>query len=388
MAGVGNVYVDTNPAPANNSTGINEDLAANGVVVRNQNVADGFVDSYYNSELDAVEFSIRRQALLDAGWNGSSALNFQVFTTRDGTQNDGSGLGDLGGRNDIRDTIYDDWLAEDYFFSQQNVAANGKLSSPIPQGRRSVQARQTDSPNPWQPARSVPAARCRILINTGFSTGYHRPVDAHEAFGEPLTLHLTATLASAIQWASVDPALGKPWRDGPAFNSRIAALRAGGGIDMLGSTFSDHMIDYTGAGFNADNILLANEFLTGIYGREPSSSVFWNPERVADDVVLGKIGALGYSHTFVDQMRHIFKWFGRNSALSNDGYRINEINGVKTFVINDQASTFRYQNFDNGLALSLRNLFQPEVAQWRAGSSRGAVSSLGRVRGFQQRSGL
>jgi hypothetical protein len=354
--GVGNVYVDTNPAPANNSTGVNEDLVANGVVVRNQNITDGFVDSYYNSELDAVEFSIRRQALLDAGWNGSSALNFQVFTTRDGTQNDGSGLGDLGGRNDIRDSIYADWLAEDYFFSQQNIVANGKLTTPIPQGADSCKrAKLILLTHGNQPIR--PGSEIQDLINTGFSTGYHRNVDAHEAFGEPLTLHLTPTLASAIQWAAVDPALAKPWRDGPAFNTRIAGLRASGGIDMLGSTFSDHMIDYTDAGFNADNIALANDFLTGIYGVEPSNSVFWNPERVADDGVLSKISGLGYDYTFVDQLRHIFKWFGRNSALSDDGYRINEIDGLKTFVINDQASKFRYQNFDNGLALPLRNLF-------------------------------
>ena len=123
----GRVYVDTDAG--NNTTAVNQDLAAAGVVSRDQNAANGFGAAYFNSDLDACEFSISRQALLDAGWNGSSQLRFQVYTTRDGTQNNGTGLGDLGGRNDIRDTIYDDWLAEDYWSSQDYIASNGKLTT-------------------------------------------------------------------------------------------------------------------------------------------------------------------------------------------------------------------------------------------------------------------
>ena len=38
--------------------------------------------------------------------------------------------------------------------------------------------------------------------------------------------------------------------------------------------------------------------------------------------------------------------FGRTSALLDDGYRINRINGLNTIVINDQASEFRFRNTD------------------------------------------
>jgi hypothetical protein len=84
--------------------------------------------------------------------------------------------------------------------------------------------------------------------------------------------------------------------------------------------------------------------------------VLWNPERVADDAVMGKIAALGFTFSFVDQMRHLQRWYGRASALSQDGYRINTIGGVKCFVINDQASQYRYRTADNGLSIPMRSL--------------------------------
>ncbi|MEM7145774.1 MAG: alpha-amylase family glycosyl hydrolase [Verrucomicrobiota bacterium] len=368
QSGVGTVYLDTDAGT--NSTNINENLfGANGVVARSQNSANGFLDSYYNSDLDAVEFSVARQALLDAGWNGSNPLNFQVFTTRDGTQNDGTGAGDIGGRNDLRDTIYDDSLSEDYFFAQANIAANGKLTTAI-----------SNAPDKCKRTKLVilahankairPGSDIHSLINTGFATGYHRSVDAHDAFDQPLTLHITPTLASAIEWAAVDPAAGKPFLDGPSFNDRLTQLKDNNLLDLLGSTFSDHILPYFDNTYNADNVSLATEFLAETYGSPPSTSSFYVPERVADDEVLGAVATLGYSHTFVDQMRHLFKWFGRDSALSNDGYRLNEINGVKCFIINDQASTFRYVNSDNGLSTSLRNLFSRKA---RSGTQDQAV---------------
>ncbi len=52
-----------------NSVAVNQDLTAYGVEVRDQNAANGFRAAYYNSDLDAAEFSISRQALLDAGYD-------------------------------------------------------------------------------------------------------------------------------------------------------------------------------------------------------------------------------------------------------------------------------------------------------------------------------
>jgi glycosidase len=355
----GRVYVDTNHSA--NSIAKNENLVGtNGVIVRDQNTADGFIASFYDSSNDAMELSISRQALLDAGWNGINKPRFQVYTTKDGTANSPVGAGDLGGRNDIRDTIYDDFVAEDYYDQQLYVKANERLKTWISadaQGRYPAQrkgAKLILLTHTAQPLLS--GGETQTLINSGFSTGLHRLVDAHEAFAIPSSLHFTPTLASAIQWAKVDPVKNKPWRDGPAFNSRIGAQAAAGNIALLGTTFSDHILAYFDSAYTADNCSLAASTMQQIYGSAPSPQVLWNPERVADHTVMAKISAAGFGYSFIDQMRHLWKWYGRNTALSDDGYRINQVNGVKCFVINDQASLYRYRVADKGLSMPMRML--------------------------------
>ncbi len=355
----GAVYLDTDIG--NNTTAIGEDLFANGVVRRDQSAADGFKLAYFNSELDAVEFSISRKALTDIGWSGDSTkLNFQVYTTRDGTQNSPVGAGDIGGRSDIRDTIYDDYIASDYWRDQSSIGGAGSVLtsyfSPDPtrandRGKRAKVALLMHGNQAIKPGNQI-----QDLINNDAGAGYHRFVDAHDAFDQPVNLHVTATLATAIQWASVDPALSKPWRDGPTFNARIGSLLSDGHASLLATTVADHILSYTPAAFTADSVNLANETLTEIYGTAPSSKVFWPSERVVDDNVLATITSMGYTHSVVDQMRHIFKWFGRNSALGEEGYRLNEINGIKLFPLNDFSSSFRFQNQDNGLNFPLREL--------------------------------
>jgi glycosidase len=358
----GRVYVDTNRAVDRNTTSLANDLnnfTAFGVEARSQTSANGFKRAYFDSALDAVEFSISRQALLDAGWNGITPLNFQVFTTRDGTGNSPVGAGDIGGRNDIRDTIYDDFQAEDYFRDQgfiaqeQNAVLRGYfgISGSNDRGRRAKVMSVIHGNQAVQPGNVT-----QNLINNGAGAGYYRPLDIHEAFGAPFAMHITPTLASSIEWAK---SASNGFRDGPGLNARIATLASGNAqiIDLLGSTFADHIPAYFNAEMNASNVALASTFLSNIYGRVPSTDVFWSPERVLDSGTFAKIRGLGFDYTFVDQMRHVFKWFGRSSALGDDGYRINQIEGVKTFVVNDQASTYRFQTADNGLPYPLRELF-------------------------------
>jgi len=354
----GAVYVDTNSG--DNTTAIGEDLFSKGVVRRTQASANGFGQAYFNSELDAMEASISRQALLDAGWNGNpETLNFQVFTTRDGTDNSGPGLGDIGGRSDIRDSIYDDFIASAYFKDQSQIAgANSVLYSWFSRSGglndRGKRAKVALLAHGNEPIRS--ANEMHERINDGAGAGYFRLIDTHEAFSAPINLHITPTLASAIQWAAVDPAVGKDYLDGPTLNSRISNLLLSGDGMLFGTTFADQVVPFATTAFTQDSVNLANDVLTEIYSSAPSSNVFWPAERVADDGVLTTIQSMGYSHTVVDQMRHFFKWFGRTQALGQSGYQINEVNNVGLFPIHDFASTFRFQNDDNGLNISLREL--------------------------------
>ena len=272
----GAVLVDTNSA--NNTTSINEDLAAKGVVRRDQSAADGFRKAYFDSRFDAVEFSICRKALTDAGWLGDPAtLNFQVFTTRDGTANAPQGAGDIGGRSDVRDTIYDDWLADDYWRNQGYIGENSELRTWFnyngpDRGKRSKVMLLTHGNEAL-----ITGSEIQDRIDDGAGQGYHRMLDVHQAYDAKVGLHITPTLASAIQWASVDPALEKPWRDGPAFNQRIGGMAADGTIELLASTFCDSPMPYFSQTLLADNVALSNRTLTSIYGVAPSSAGVLDP---------------------------------------------------------------------------------------------------------------
>lgn len=353
----GAVYVDTDPLQ--NTTAIGENLFAKGVVRRTQAMPDGFELAYFNSELDAVEFSISRNALLDAGWNGNADnLNFQVYTTKDGTTNSPVGGGDIGGRSDIRDSIYDDNIASDYWRDQGSIGGAGSVlygyfgrNAGNDRGKRAKVALVSHGNQPIKPGSEM-----QNLIHNDAGAGYYRLIEAHGAFGQPLNLHLTATLASAIQWAKVDPALNKPWRDGPTLNQQIAGLLSDGVVRLLGTTFSDHMLPFTSTAYTVDNVALASEILSGIYGTAPSQKVFWAPERVLDGETLSELAGMGFTHSVADQMRHVFKWFGRNEALGSAGYRLNDVNGIRLFVLNDFASGFRFENHDRGLNIPLREL--------------------------------
>jgi len=365
-SGSGQLYVDTDRS--HNTTAVGQNLADYGVVGRDQSDPKGFAGAYFNSELDSVEFSVRRQGLTDssqgAGWNGLDAddLNYQVYTVKDGTCNtceEGNpGPGDIGGRPDIRDAIYNDYIAEDYWDSQAGLprvlmywiaggtAVNKAHFSATIHGNQAVQ----------------PGSTIQNLINSGVGGGYHRPLGVHDLYHFPLNLHITPTLASAIEWAKTDPADTNTWRlskyaDGPLFNDWVAELYQTNVVYLLASTFSDHILPYYTDAYNTNNVALATEYLSDIYGFSPNSNtVFWTPERVLDSDTLTKVKTLGYNYTVVDQMTHLWNWFGRQSSLGSDGYRINKMEDVECFVINDGISDVRFSNYDGGTHMNLRNL--------------------------------
>ncbi|NBQ66099.1 MAG: hypothetical protein EBT95_11390, partial [Verrucomicrobia bacterium] len=248
----------------------------------------------------------------------------------------------------------------DYWKDGSNISLNAKLSSWFGRG---------DAWNDRGKAAKVlllahanqalqPASFMHSLIKTTSTTnspGYSRWLKVHEDNSAPVSLHLTATLASALQWAnSTDPT-----KDGPAFNSRIKAGVAQGWLDLLGTTFADHVLKYFPQELNRQNILAAQEVLDGIYGSGSALSsrmVFWPCERVLDNASLEQIRQIGFPYTFADQSRHMVKWFGRSSALGDSGYRINEVNGMKTIPIHDTASDYLGQTYDSGTALQIRQL--------------------------------
>ena len=353
----GNLYVDTDPT--HNTVGAWDSLTANGVQI----AANGFQGAYFSSELDAVEFAIRRSALTDIGWNGlANNLNFQVFTTKDGTCNSCNGgkpgAGDIGGRSDITDSIRNDWICSDYWRDQDWISQNGVLTQWIGKnadndiGKSAKIALLAHGNQAIQPGNVI-----HDIVNNGAGAGYQRPIKSHNIFQKPLNLHITPTLASALEWAEVKDG-GPSWRSGPALNEMIREAVANSNVVLMASTYSDHALPYFTPAFNQDNVNLASATLNRIYGATiNSNSVFWAPERLLDHDVLAKITNMGFRYTLVDQNSHIFNWFGRQEALGNAGYRINRVNGVNCFVINNAADDYRFANHDGGLPLPMRELF-------------------------------
>ncbi|MBJ7259098.1 MAG: hypothetical protein JHD33_06110 [Chthoniobacterales bacterium] len=362
----GSVFVDTlrNSNTANKYQNPN---ASFGVQTRSFG-APSLNRASWSSTYDAVEISIDRQDLIDnAGWQGvPNSLNFQVFTTKPNTT--GTGTGDISGRNDIRDTISDDWLASDYWKDQDNIKLNEKLSYYF--GRDTTQGnpggKEGNDRNKYAKVMLLahanqaiqPASVTQALVRSGTpAAGYSRLLQTHEAYNAPLTLHLTPTTASALQWA-VNPSPGAwPNNDGPSFNAKLRSLVTSGRVSLVGSTFSDHIPKYFLQAFNNENKALAQDFLDGIYGSNTASrSIFWAPERVLDTTSLETIAGMGYGYTFADQMRHFLKWFGRTSALGEGGYRLNEVNGMRVFPIHDVTSSYLDQTLDEGASLAMRQL--------------------------------
>ena len=369
QSGNGRVYVDENPA--SNSQNINEELTQHGVMIYGTGHEHGFIDVYYNAGLDAVEFGISRSALFRANWNGSgfSNFNYQVYTTKDGTGNDPAGDGDLGGRNDIRDSILDDWIAEDYWQSQEGL--ENVLYRWFSGRSRAGRAKVASIVHGSQAIR--PGSYIQALINNDAGAGYHRAPLAHQVFDQPLNLHVTPALASAIEWAAVDPEAGKPWADGPALNAQIRDMIKTNQVYLLGSTFSDHALPYFTKPFNRDNESIARLFLEQIYDCtiDPDRAVFWPPERLLDVDCFEKIRDMDYHYTVLDQDTHLFTWYGRQESLTDGAYNLNEIRNagntdyiVRSFVINNVASSYRFDTDDGGLDIALRGLLNRKAYGW------------------------
>lgn len=355
----GRLYVDRNPATNTLTESDNLYSAVYGV----QEVANGFHGAYFNSELDAVEFSVDRAALMSAGWNGiASNLNFQVFSTKDGTCNAcvsaKPGAGDIGGRIDVCDTIRNTWLCSDYWRDQDYIALNPVLTQWVGRnadndlGMSAKIAMLAHGNQAIQPGSYI-----HNVVDDNAGAGYQRPIKIHGIYQVPLNLHVTPTLAIALEWAAVKTN-GPAWRSGPGLNEQIRALVATNVVALMASTYSDHILPYFTPAFTSNNVALASETLNRIYGANiNSNSIFWPPERVLDGETFGKILGLGFRYSLVDQNTHMWNWYGRGVALGDDGYRINKINGINCFVINNAADNYRFSNQDRGISLPMRELF-------------------------------
>jgi hypothetical protein len=357
---------------------------------------NGFLGSYYRSDLDSCEFAISRQALLDAGWNGGSPLTFQVFTTKDGTCNScygGSpGPGDTPkAGSDITDSIYDDEIAESdspsppndtlyhwftsincYPVSRSNWQDGFNYTNRVNLAKVAIllHANQADLPSSviqsllYNPSQLTPTGSDTNFDPGHNPTGYSRVLDSAQVFNVPLNLHLSGSLVTALQWAQT-PTPNDP-QSGPAFNARIAGMVTSGQAALVTGMFADHIATEFNGAVNRTGVQLQDDLLRSVYGSNSisASTPIYLAERVVDGPTLSDVASnSGHNYTVLDQMVHLWWWGeqlwglgnGRQAALSDAGYQLNRFNGMNAFLISG-ASDQMYSVNDLGASISLREL--------------------------------
>jgi hypothetical protein len=324
------------------------------------NVTNGYLGAYFNSQLDAVEFGITRQTLLNAGWNGSSALLFQPFTNKDG------GTSSCPGHSKITDAFVD----QDRGCS--DGVLNGAIASTdtaglvyyasIAHGNQSINR-----------AGEIGAHIYDSQANTGISggTGFLRTLDTHQIFKVPLNIHPSGTLTIACNWAQKPGGAADP-QDGPSFLARIRDHVDGNQADMpgslIGGVLAEHIMPYYEGPVNAMSLAVTDSLNRAVYGVSAASArVMHTPERVIrsqstnlaplDGHTFEEIAASPYQATYLDEVTHLHWWFYPGESCSPDqGYRhkVHKINGVYCFMINDREDQGKFGNQDGGMVMDSR----------------------------------
>ncbi len=322
-----------------------------------------YLGSYFNSELDAVEFGIRRQVLLNAGWDGVSPVTFQVFTTNDGAETNCTG----GGRSsDIADAITDvDRGCSDGTLNGgtlSNASAGLVYYASIAHGNQSVNQ-----------ADDIGAHIYDSEANTGIrgGTGFLRTLDTHRLFGVPINLHPSGTLTTACLWARKPGGASDP-QDGPSFLNEIRAfadadqsVKPG---SLIGGVFAEHIMPYFEGPVNARSLAVTDSLQQVVYGVSAAdANVMHTPERVIrsqstgfaplDGHTFEDIAASPYQATVLDEVTHLHHWFYSGETCTPDaGYRhkLHRINGVYCFIINDREDQGKFGNSDGGAVLDSR----------------------------------
>ncbi len=329
------------------------------------NITSGYLGSYWNSQLDAVEFGIDRQLLVNAGWNGSSPLQFQVYSARDNAPNSGCSF----------NSPYGSKIADAFLDSDRGCSdgvLNGAISSTdspgvayyasIAHGNQSVNR-----------AADIGAHIYDTQANTGITggTGFQRTLDTHGMFHVPLNIHPSGTLTTACLWAAKPGGASDP-QDGPSFVARIRQFvdsdQSQTPGSLVGGVYAEHIMPYFEGAVNAAALAFTDTLNQIAYGVSAAQAkVMHVPERVIRSTSTGfsplsghtfaDIAAGPYSATVIDDVTHLHKWFYPGEDCSSDaGYRhkVHKVNGVYCFVINDREDQGKFGNWDGGMVMDTR----------------------------------
>ncbi|HMO51380.1 MAG TPA: hypothetical protein PKE26_08935 [Kiritimatiellia bacterium] len=342
-----------------------------------------YLGSYWRSDLDAVEFGIKRQFLIDRGWNGNPAsLNFVPVTTRDFTD----GAGNIPGRADV----------VDHFGTlvPNTGDGNGMLYGAIRGDSSTSRAKYAVIAHANQSVAPRGGTQGHIYTDRGdvnLHPGFIRLLDSAEMFNTPINLHISGTLMMSFLWAAQNPAEpGYPARDGPTFMKRCKDFVTTGPGSLIGGVLAEHIMPYFEGDVNRKSIEQNSELIQHYFGlSEQDMKVMHVPERVirsqtnhphvsAAGPLNGKtfedIEQSGFIATYLDEVTHLHWWYYPNEQ-NNPGWddnncgrwaggqgndeepyhhKIHKINGVYTFMINDREDQAKFGNDDGGMMLDTR----------------------------------
>ncbi len=322
-----------------------------------------FGGSSWRADLDAVELKVPRSLLTAAGWNGTSAVAFQVATAKDFAEGSCAGGG---ASSDLADAIVDDDRG------CGDGVLNGAIMSDATAGR--VQYASVAHGN--QSLNRASALRVHVYDppgSTGISggTGFVRTLDTHRIFGVPLNVHASGTLLSGLQWSPTPGGAADP-SDGPSLLAEIGRFADADQQDrpgaLIGGVFAEHILPYFEGAANAASFAAADSLHARMFGLAPSSlKVMHVPERVIrslptglsplDGFTFADILDAGYDATYLDAAAHLHRWFYPAESLWPDAayrHKAHRINGVLCWMINHREDATKFWIQDGGLHLDAR----------------------------------
>ena len=344
-----------------------------------------YLGSYWRADLDGVEFGIKRSLLMSKGWNGTSALQLQPFTCRDGTTNGASG--EINGEaSDIVDAV---GLVE-----RGTTSSNGWLRGGVLSSAATGRAKYAAIAHANQSVATRSGTQGHIYTDRsdlGLQPGFIRLIDSADMLNVPVNLHISGTLLMSFQWAVQNPAeAGYPNRDGPAFLGRVKRFVTTGPGSLIGGVLAEHIMPYFEGAVNRQSIAQNSELIQSLFGlSEADMGVMHIPERVFHTntnsphvspagPLKGRpfedIEASGFDATYLDEVTHLHWWFYPNETNNagwddyNSGrwaggrgndeepyhHKVHKINGVYCFMINDREDQEKFGNDDGGMNLGTR----------------------------------
>ncbi len=311
------------------------------VYLSNWSYSNSSIDSIrYSAQWDSVELALNKTLLLNNGWMGGE-LEFQVYTTRDGTDG-GAGEIPMGSRSnsdesDIVDTIGSSLMR----------GGNGKtgwLNGSISSKSHIVPTKIAFLHHANQFLKNV-----SYFVGDG-KIGMYAVPKIHEYWHVPVNLHISGTLAEGIEYYR------------PDFNAYIKKLVKNGIAHMIGGFYDEYIPKYMPRDYNNWSMSYAKYYNEKYYNYSPR--VCWIPERVFWHGWERTVKDGGYQIVVADT-EVAFNWYHPSWAKEGrDEYYVWNDSGIKVLFISNTGRAGNWQNIqdmlpnptDGGLNKNIRKL--------------------------------